>query len=538
MSYQSGRVELDAPPVAQSGSRVERETYAISRREYRRALATTWCGLSATTVIGVLMTVISGCKTLEPSHTDLSTASPQAPGAWSAGTVPGPVVGGWMHHLGDPKVAALAEEAIANNPDLQAAAARFAAAAAQFRLQATNEGLTVDFDALGRRRATPLGDGNQVITNSFDARLDAAWEADIWGRLSDLSQAAASNARASASDYAAARLSLAANTAQAWFSAVAARLQFDLAQDTVNNFQQNLAIVEEGFRAGLNAALDVRLERANLAGARSRLEARRVDLDRAVRGLEVLLGRYPAGELEVVEKMPALQSNVPAGLPVDLLARRPDIRAAARRIEATDRRQDAARKARLPQIRLTASGGFSSGELRDLLDFDALLWTLATGVVAPIVDSGRIDAQVALEEARGDETLANYTGVVLQAFLEVETALAAEAILVRQEAALTDAERESSLAEELALERYRRGLVDIVTWLEARRRAFDARSALITLNNQRLQNRVALLLALGGDFGAADYTSAILAGSPGWPGPYRSSKSGDPGGVDGTRRKP
>lgn len=469
---------------------------------YRQARVSTF------PILGLAL-ALGGCQVLETIPVDPESHRVEAASEWSVSASQAPIVPAWLYHFDDEKLHGLVADALANNEDLRSTAAKFRIARAEFALQAANEGATVDLNASTARRGTPLGGGLRSTGSSFEARLDAAWEADVWGRLSDLTRAAQLRTEASEADVAAARLSLVANVAQAWFSATNAQLQLDLADSTVRNFEENLAVVEDGFRAGLSSALDVRLERANLAGAQARLQARRVDRERAVRTLEVLLGRYPGGELEVARALPPLAQSVPAGLPSGLLERRPDLAAARLRVEASAERESGAGKARLPQLRLTASGGLSSTELRNLLDFDAILWSLLAGIAAPIVDAGRIEAQVELERARTDDALSAYANAVLQAFLEVENALTAESLLAERERALADAAEQSALAEELALERYRKGLVGIVTWLEARRRAFDARSDLLEVNNQRYQNRVGLFLALGGDFGSADYTSAI-----------------------------
>ena len=460
-----------------------------------------------------VLLALAGCQTMEPVQSDVARAAVAAPEMWSTASATAPIQPAWIVQLGDPRLPALVEEAITYNSDLKLAAARLNVAQAEARLEAAREGATIDLDASAARRGAPGGAGTRTNTNSFGASLDVAWEVDVWRRLTDGTQAATLQADARAADLSAARLSIAANVAQAWFNAITGELQVILAEDTVANFGENLSVVEDGFRSGLNAALDVRLERANLAGAKSRLASRRIDKQQTIRTLEMLLGRYPAGQLSPRQSMPAIQSTVPAGLPAQLLQRRPDLQAARLRVAASDRRQDAARKGRLPQFRLTSSGGLSSSELRSFLSFDSILWTLAAGLIAPIVDAGRIDAQIDLQAARTDETLVSYAAAVLQAFGEVESALASEALLAAQETALAEAASESVQAVELALERYRSGLVDIVTWLEARRRAFDARSNLIAVNNRRLQNRVALHLALGGDFGIADYTTAITIGA-------------------------
>jgi len=404
---------------------------------------------------------------------------------------------------------------VATNYDLQAAAARVEQSRARARIVGAALRPQVDVGA-GASRADLSGSGGaNVIADRFEVRANAAWEIDLWGRLANAKRAAARDADSVSADYAAARLSLAAGVAQAWFDAIETGLQVDLAMNTVSNFRDNLEIVQDGFRAGLNSALDVRLERANLAAAEAALEASLIVRDDAVRKLEVLLGRYPSGELALAKTLPAIETRVPAGLPAEILLRRPDVRAAALRLEASDERYNDARKNRLPNIILTASGGVTSGELRDLLGFDALVWSLAGNLAAPLLQGGRLQAERDLARTVTDEALAEYAQVVLGAFREVETALTSERLLASQEAALIIAARESVAAEVLALERYRAGLVGIITWLEARRRAFNTQSSLLIISNSRLQNRIALYLALGGGFESAPAPTAGRGALPG-----------------------
>lgn len=446
--------------------------------------------------------VLAGCEALTPVRTNFEDSGVVVPQHWSSAADAARVQQGWLEDFDDPTLGKLVGEAVATNYDLRSASARMQQARARARIVGAQLLPQVDV-GVGASRADLSGsDGAGATVDRFDARVNASWEIDLWGRLANEKRAAARDADAAGADYRAARLSLAATVAQAWFDAVEAELQVKLAQDTVRNFRDNLEIVHEGFRAGLNSALDVRLERANLAGAEAEREASLIVRDRSVRSMEVLLGRYPSGELAVATDLPVIETEVPAGLPAEILVRRPDVRSVALRLEASDERFSAARKNRLPGIALTATGGVSSGELGNLLDFDAIIWSLAADLAAPVFQGGRLQAERDLARAENEEVLADYAQVVLVAFREVETALTAERILASQEAALEVAARESVEAEALALERYRAGLVDIITWLEARRRAFNARSSLLAVSNSRLQNRIALYLALGGGFDA------------------------------------
>jgi len=455
-------------------------------------------------IIGIVTAMLlSGCATTASEPTSLADSGIRVPASWSAApdATTGPAHA-WLRQLGDPALPTLVDEALSGNQDLRGARARVRAARARATIAGAAELPRVDASAGAARRGSGAS-GRRNTVNDFDATLSASWEADLWDRLGDETRAADLDARGSEADLGAARLSLAAGVARGWFDLVEATLQRDLASETVDNFRANLAIVEESFRAGLNSALDVRLERANLAGAESALETRRIDRDLAARSLEVLLGRYPEDRVRAARDLPRLDTPVPAGMPAAILDRRPDLRAARLRLAASDSRLDAALKNRLPELTLTARGGLSSDALHRLLDFDSLLFALAADLAAPLLRGGELEARRELARAETDEALAAYAESVLQAFQEVESALYAEALLARREAALERASRESTAAEELALERYRSGLTDIITWLEARRRAFDARSSLLTVRNERLRTRINLYLALGGNFQAA-----------------------------------
>lgn len=447
--------------------------------------------------------LLSGCTTPPPEPLSLASSKVEPVANWSAeGVLSGPVNEAWLERLGESQLNALVAESLLGNQALRAAAARAQAARARARIAGAAQLPRLDLGIGAARRGSGSG-GRRTTANSFDTTLSASLEADLWGRVSATTRAAALDALGSEADYAAARLSLVANVARAWFNLVEATLQVQLAQEAVSNFRDNLAVVEDRFRAGLNSALDVRLERANLAGAESRLEARRVDRDLAARTLEVVLGRYPSDRLRPAMRLPGLGAAVPAGVPAAVLDRRPDLRVARLRLEANNARVSVALKNRLPKVTLTASGGLSSSALRQFLDFDSLLFAIAADLAAPLLRGGELQGERDLARAEASEALATYADAVLNAFREVESALTAGAQLARQQVALETAARESSAAEDLALELYRSGLTDIVTWLEARRRAFDARSSLLSVSNQRLQNRISLHLALGGDFAPA-----------------------------------
>jgi outer membrane protein TolC len=185
------------------------------------------------------------------------------------------------------------------------------------------------------------------------------------------------------------------------------------------------------------------------------------------------------------------------------VARRPDLAAAERRLAAAGARWRAARRNLYPRLSLSASGGTSSGELTDLVGGDFSVWSLVGNLLQPLFQGGRLRAGVDLAAALQDEQLAGFVQATLEAYAEVESALAAEERLTRAARHLRAAAEQSLAAQELALSRYRSGLQDFITVLESQRRALQARGERIATQRQALENRIDLYLALGGGFTAA-----------------------------------
>ncbi len=418
---------------------------------------------------------------------------------------------GWIAHFDDPALPSLVAEALENNRDLRATAARMRAARAGVQIASADLLPTLSADADARRFQRVLTSSSRLVgsgagavsrdrVNDFGLNLNLGWEVDLWGQIRNRARASGADYVASLGDYYAAELSLSANTTRAWFNAIAGESQVRLAGDTLESFQSSFNVIEGSWKKGVVTALDVRLARANVAGARAALSARQRERDAARKTLEVLLGRYPSGQLRTRTTLPELRKRIPSGLPSELLNRRPDLVAARFRLEATLQRLKAARKERLPSIRLTGSGGLSSDDLYQILDLNRLTWSIASSIGQPIFEGGRIRGEIELADARADEALHDYAQIALDAFSEVERALAAEDLLRVETAALEEAATESIAAEKLALDEYNRGLVDVITVLESQRRSFESQRSLIEIKNLFLQNRIDLYLALGGPF--------------------------------------
>ena len=447
----------------------------------------------------VLPLALVACATDPPTKPDIQ-APVTVPDVWTSGD-DGEVMP-WITDVKDPKLRSLIKTALEQNFDLQAVVARVDAARARGRITGADRSPQLELEFRGSRTKREEA-GESLLDNpttSLRLSLELAWELDVWGRLRAATRAAIADYQAAESDLAAAKLSLAANIARAWFNAVEADQQVILAENTLRSFENSLSIIEQRFQLGIGTALDVRLARGNVATGEANLYLNQRERDAAIRILKVLLGAYPDAEIQLASRLPEITSRVPAGLPSELLLRRPDLNAEQWRALAASELVKSAEKRLLPRFVLTGSGGEASSSLTDLLDWDRLIWNLVGNITQPIFQGGRLRAGIDLARANEQEILALYAQTVLVAFNEVETSLAAEDFLAKQERALSTSVQEEKAALLIAQQQYESGLVGIITLLETQRRAFNAESAWLFTLNQKLQNRINLHLALGGSF--------------------------------------
>ncbi len=436
------------------------------------------------------------------------------PPAWTAAETPaGRIAIDWWTDFGDDGLASAVDAALTGNFDLQAAAARLEIAAADARLAAAELWPSVDARYNGARQqqnfvGLPIpGAEDQVLSTIFTnhgVSLDVSWEIDLWGRLRAASQLVLASLQASAADLRGAQLSMAGQTAKAWFATAEAQQQIDLSRETVESYRDSADQVRGRFEAGIRPPLDLRLALLNLANAEAALDQRLQQFDGAARQLKVLLGEYANDVIDAPLALPELTPSVPGGLPADLVARRPDLVVAERLLAAAEANLGITRRNRFPDIILTGGAGTATNALRSLVDGDFSVWSLLASVTAPLWQGGRLREEVNRAEAESAEALATYANAVLTAYAEVETALAADEFLQRRERHLAAAVEQAQAAAVLANERYITGLETYITVLDSQRSAFLAEGELIAARRQRLDNRVDLYLALGGGFEQLD----------------------------------
>ena len=448
-----------------------------------------------------ILLFLAGCVSV---HERVELPIADLPSEWSNSIrSDGAVKNYWLLDFNDPTLEALVAESLENNPNLIATAARLNHALAEAKIAGADR---LPSFALGlggsRQRISNFGpqqtDGIYYNNNNID--LNLSWEIDLWGRLNNYSSAALAKAEASSADYAATRLSLAAQTAKSWFNFKEAAAQEQLAEIDVINHEKNLAALESGYRSGIRTGLEIREIRNLAANAAAILSSRRRQLDQAARRLEIFLGRYPSASLVKATDLPSLPESIPAGLPSELLLRRPDLIAAERRLAATNQTLRAAKKDLLPKLSLTSSAGTATSEFDQLLDSNFRVGAVAGNLISPIFQGGRIRANINRRKSEKDQAIANYHSTALQAFLEVESALAGENLLRVEARQLMQAANTAKDSLKLARQQYSRGSLSFSKMLQSERNAIAMQSRYLVAHRNLLNNRIDLHLALGGSF--------------------------------------
>jgi NodT family efflux transporter outer membrane factor (OMF) lipoprotein len=253
---------------------------------------------------------------------------------------------------------------------------------------------------------------------------------------------------------------------------------------------------------GIGSEFDVVSARVNLETYRDRLREVQLAYEQALRALELLVGRYPAAEVSAPAQFAVLPPGIPAGLPSELLERRPDVIAAQKRVAAAFSRVKEAEAARLPRISLTASGSHITSDLFVLQDRENPMWSIGGAVFAPLFTGGALKGQVEVRTAEQEQAVAQYVKTALAAFGDVENALSSEFALEEREAILAAAVNDARRALELAEIRYRVGSGDLRSVEQQQLSYHSSRMNLLRVQAERRVQRVNLHLALGGDFAA------------------------------------
>lgn len=456
----------------------------------------------------IAFVLMIGCTPFAPDP----RPAPQGdlPEAFSAPARDRDQAGRWWETFEDPELNMLTARALAENFDLNMAWARLN----QARALAVQAGASLypDLTAEGStnqgRRRTETGAGS--VSNSvedYSLGLGSSYEVDLWGRVRSQRTAARLNASASLEDLRAAGMTVAAAVAQRWVRIISERVQLRLLEDQLKTNRIFLELVELRFEKGMVSALDVYQQRQTVEGVKSRIPLAKAREQLLCHELALLLGRPPTWNLPITRRSLPVPGPLPAtGLPADLLILRPDVRAAALRLESADWSAAAAKADRLPALRLTGTARYSADDLDAI--FDNWLLNLAAGLTAPILDGGRRSAAVDQATAKAQEQLWNYRRTVYTAVKEVEDALVSETRR-REHIKALEAQRDAAKnGLDRANQRYRSGVADYLPVLTQLLTLQSLERDLVAQRTELLLDRIQLYRALGGTWATERFSLA------------------------------
>ena len=467
---------------------------------------------------------VGGCSFAPPPRTPDPVAEMPADFAAPAATGDYEPLGWWADYE-DPVLSRLVETALAANPDLWEAAGRLEELRHRYRIARAALFPALSAGADVTRSSTPSNTGlggslggdagavsdstagfsfdfpNRFEFTTWSASLGFAYELDFWGRARNESAAAVRDFMASRADLETARIGVIGATVSTYFEIVTLRRQLAFAEENVDLLEERSELTGDRYRRGLAGSFELYAVRQRYRDAQAALPGLRTQLDDAEGRLAVLLGRF-AGHLG--DLLPTIldpqvpTTHVPATLPAALLENRPDVIAVAERVESARLRVGARRAELLPTISLNGAAGLQSSDPDELFRADQWFLNLVGGIVAPLFQGGRLRADVGVAEARYEQALAAWVRSILTAYREVRTSLRAFDHELERYARVRDrmTEAEASLANQL--DRYRRGVGDYVSYLDARTDLNAARTALASARRGLAEARLAVHRSLGG----------------------------------------
>jgi multidrug efflux system outer membrane protein len=448
--------------------------------------------------------LLAGCAAAPPPAHEL----PAMPAAFKEAAAPQRTQaipqGAWWTAFRDPRLDQLILQAAQHNASIELASANLAQARAALHGADAAKAPQLDLRASATRQGGPLINAAGGDGSLFGASASLAWELDLFGRLARLREASARDAAAAGALLADTRLLVQADVAQAYFGVRALDAESALLDAIAHEYTTQLGLAARRAAAGYGTEFELDLLRGEAAAVRADALALARGRTRLEHALAALTGQaapdFALGALAWETPLP----EVPAGLPSMLLARRPDIAAARRQLQAAQARGDAARRAWFPNLALTAAFGYASPQLVDLASGASQAWSLAGLLAQPLLDGGRREAALGQADARSQAASAAYRDRILGALRDTEDQLAALRLLAQEDAARREAVDASARALGRVQSRTWRGMGSELELAVARRDALQARRQQLRVKGARFQATVGLIRALGGGWSEAE----------------------------------
>lgn len=461
--------------------------------------------------------VLSACSLIPTYERPAAPVDSVYPGSVNAASAVGAdreaATLGWREFFPDQRLQALIAAALQNNRDLRTAALNIEEARAQYNITGADRLPNINGTASAARARTPAVQsptGQPFVANSYQVGLSmASFELDFFGRVRSLNQAALSSYLATEEARQSVQISLISQVAQAYLAERSFAEQQMIAQQTLDSRQSDFTLAQKRFDVGVASSLDLSLSNTLVQSARTSLATLKRQRAQADNALTLLVG----GRVDDLPPTTTLSdqniiADIPAGLPSDLLTRRPDIRAAEQRLLAANANIGAARAAFFPRISLTAAFGSVSNTLGGLFDSGSGAWSFSPQLTLPIFDAGRNRGNLTLAEVRKNMAVVTYEKTIQTAFREVADALVGRETLTDQVEAQEAFLKATQERADLTNLRYSNGIASSFDRLDAQRELFSAQQALIQARQLRLTNSIDLYRSLGG--GLNETTGAAL----------------------------
>lgn len=457
--------------------------------------------------IAVTAVILSGCSLIPDYKTPQSPVVNQYPQGPAYAPAQAANVAaaeqGWRQFFRDPALQQLIQVALANNRDLKVAALNVEAFQAQYRIQRADLFPAIAGTVTGTRQRTPadLSISQQTTTSgSYSAQVGiSSYELDLFGRVRSLTEQALQSYFSTEEARRSTQISLVASVATAYMTWEADRELLKLTQDTLKTYEESLRLTSRSSEVGVSSALDLAQARTSVESARASLARYQRQVAQDENALVLLLGTGLPANLAPNQPLDGdMLTEVPAGLPSDLLTRRPDILQAEYTLKASNANIGAARAAFFPSITLTAGAGSSSAELGNLFKGGQGSWSFTPTINVPIFYFGQLEANLDYAKLQKDINVANYEKAIQTAFQEVSDGLTARKTYNDQLQAQRDFVQANQDYYRLAERRYRIGVDSNLTFLDAQRSLFSAQQTLITDRLSQLSAEITLYKALGG----------------------------------------
>jgi NodT family efflux transporter outer membrane factor (OMF) lipoprotein len=419
----------------------------------------------------------------------------------------------WWRRFNSEELSVLIAAALNANPDVLIAAERVRQAESQVRIAGASLFPELNFAAGTSRRETRPDGGEWTTSDGANASFSASYELDLWGRNAAGARAARASLRASRYDAETVRLTLVTGVAGAYFQVLSLRGRLLITRENLVIANRVFAVVDARVRNGAASALDLARQQAAVLTQRAAIPPLELQERQTLFALALLLGRPPEGFNAGFSAADATMGlnlgdlvvpRVAPGLPADLLTRRPDLASAEAQLAAANANMTAARAALLPAIQLTGSAGLASNVLLNFLSAPTATLALGASLLQSIFDGGRLRSQVDVAASRERELVEGYRKSIFAALADVESALASGSRSAEQELLQTKVLEQARLALRLSEIRYREGVGDLLTVLDAQRTLFQAEDQLAQIRLSRLQASIGLFKALGGGWNVSD----------------------------------